>query len=40
MSRICSRMQRGGRTIIRSQARRVATYVRGEAVYKAWGGRW
>jgi CRISPR-associated protein Cas1 len=28
------------RTIIQSQARRVATYVRGEAVYKAWAGRW
>jgi CRISPR-associated protein Cas1 len=28
------------RTIIQSQSRRVATYVRGEAVYKAWAGRW
>lgn len=28
------------RTIIQSQARRVATFVRGEAVYKAWAGRW
>lgn len=28
------------RTIIQSQARRVATYVRGEAAYKAWAGRW
>jgi CRISPR-associated protein Cas1 len=28
------------RTIIQSQARRVATFVRGEAAYKAWAGRW
>jgi CRISPR-associated protein Cas1 len=28
------------RTIIQSQARRVATYVRGEAIYRAWAGRW
>lgn len=28
------------RTIIQSQARRVATFVRGLGVYKAWAGRW
>jgi len=28
------------RTIIQSQARRVATYVRGEATYQPWLGRW
>jgi CRISPR-associated protein Cas1 len=28
------------RTIIQAQARRVATFVRGEAEYHAWLGRW
>ena len=28
------------RTIIQSQARRVATYVRGDAIYRPWAGRW
>jgi hypothetical protein len=28
------------RTVIQSQARCVATYVRGEAVYRPWDGRW
>lgn len=28
------------RTIIQLQARRVATFVRGEGVYRPWVGRW
>lgn len=28
------------RTIVQAQARRVATHVRGEAVYRAWAARW